>query len=442
MGAKIITASFAVILMLFSWQSKAIAADANDFKLAEAELSAAADGDLLSWYFDAMSRLPGFQSGGLTPDHKSLKFYWHGELSPDAQRIIFAAEESGRNVEIVFTKYSEQEVLMYCSKVFDALTDAGITVTGYGPSRDNSKIELRGPSLSPGNPEADLAEKIADQILPAGIKLSILEGSHTPITFESRHLDTGSPTPGGEINTNFGSCTGGLGVTRPGYGQYLLTAAHCFSYQNGQAAYISGNTNVGYSTFISTLFGAPNTSSPAGYQLDAALISYVTSGSAVDSQFFMGPNDTSTKVNFDRTGNIPWDVNMCSSGAATGLRCNISRTSGQTLNCILFQPNSTVCAKWAHVVGVSSAANQIMFGSGDSGGPIYYVSSLTAERVVVALVQGSSGGTVPCGSISYYYNPQNPSSSQCSITNGQITALWTIWQQLSNNGYTVVSNTN
>ncbi|MEY5017217.1 MAG: hypothetical protein RL431_266 [Actinomycetota bacterium] len=433
-----------VSLVLFSTGIPAAAAPtvSEHFHIADEEAASAADGALLSTYFDEMSKLPEFQNGGLTPDHKSLKFYLHGSLSPKGAEIIAAAERSGRNVELVFTRFTESEAWLAGNKLFGSLQAAGIAITGYGPSRDNATIEVLGPDLSPGNPALDIAEEISAKTLPYGMNMKASPSAEDPVTFESRHYDTGSPTPGGAILSGNRACTGGIGVRRPGIGDYILTAAHCFNYQNSQQAQIPGNPSIGISTFIPTLLGSPNTGSPADFQLDVSMVSYVSAGTYVDSSFFWGFNDTENKVSFDRTGNIPWDVNMCSSGAATGLRCNITRTSSQVLRCIDFPINSTQCLKWAHIVGVSSSANQIMFGSGDSGGPIYYVSPSTAERVAVGLVEGASGGTVSCGTANYYFNPVNPDAAQCSITNGRITALWSVWQQLSENGYEVISITN
>lgn len=110
--------------------------------LAAEEMAAATSGDLVGPYFDEMSVLPGFESGGLAEDSTDLEFYWHGELSAEAKDVIRRAEESGRTVRIVEVPYTYDEVWEYSLSLVTALEEAGVEVGGFGPNRARTAIEV------------------------------------------------------------------------------------------------------------------------------------------------------------------------------------------------------------------------------------------------------------------------------------------------------------
>jgi hypothetical protein len=405
---------------------------------AAAEAEANESGSALSPTFEELAAIPGFESGGLSEGTNDLEIYWHGPLPDAALASIARAEARGQQVTIVEVPYSYAEIWEISTRLVAALGDADIDVWAFGPNRRNDKIELSGPELSvePGLQERALA--IAAEIVPDDVKIVFTPNDSDFVTYDSRHFDSGAPTVGDQLNGT-GKCTGGLGMTRPGVGEYFLTAAHCFGYANGVSSSIPGNSATGSSTFIPTLLGSPNTASSSQFQVDAGFVSYVPSGASVDAQMFYGANNASSKVDVDATGIIPWDTTLCSSGAATGLNCNFERTTNQTRECIR-KTTSGSCNLWADVVKVDSTNDAIMFGSGDSGGPIYYLTG--GQRKVVAFVEGGDGaGTVPCGATNYYYDPSNPEYSICSTFGGRITALWTIQQELTDAGYTFTANT-
>ncbi len=219
-------------------------------------------------------------------------------------------------------------------------------------------------------------------------------------------------------------------VSNCALGLYLVTAGHCSDFQNSVTITTPGSAPSGYTTFVPTLAGDYGNPSASGYLLDAALVSYVYAGTLVDNMMYYGTSTTSSKIAVDATGNMPWGVNLCSNSAATGLRCGFERDTYQTRVCIVAV--SGTCVRYADVIKVSSTFNSIMFGSGDSGGPIYWING-SGEREIVAFVQGGEAPFVPCGSANYYDSPSSPTT--CNKINGRVTALWTINQVLFGAGY-------
>lgn len=158
-----------------------------DFVVAPEEVESAKDGAIMRDYFDEMSRLPGFQSGGLNDEHSGLEFYWHGELSDEALRIIADAEASGRTVNIIQVKYSEEQLWAYMREFTIALMQEGFNVWSYGPgTRDNFTVDYSGPELSVDPALQKRAREIAEDILPRDVTLRFVPNG-TPMTFESRH---------------------------------------------------------------------------------------------------------------------------------------------------------------------------------------------------------------------------------------------------------------
>lgn len=389
------------------------------------------DGETLGTYFDRLSVLPGFQSGGIGTGADQLEFYWHGEVPIAAWEIITEARTAGRTVDIRYVPYSYDEIWDHAIALATAADEIGIRLWGFGPNREHDAIEVIGPRVSASSDDQLALLALQGSVIPADMGIEFLSNEQ-PVVYDSRHADSGTPTPGGQI----GGCSGGIGMRRPGVGHYLLTAAHCVGFSNGVTLPIPGGNQNGVSTFVPTLNGNSTNSLSPGPLLDAALISYVQAGASVDVQMFHGPNTSSSKVDINNAGVIPWGVNMCSSGPATGLRCNFVRTSNQVRRCIVAASSTGSCLRWADIVGTESVNGTIMFGGGDSGGPIYRLAS--GSRNVVAVVQGGTGtvgvALVPCGSANYYPD------QHCSILGGRVTAVWSVRNALEDAGFTFIPN--
>ena len=106
------------------------AAVPEDF--AEYERTSLARGQLLHPYFDELSVLPGFESGGLAEGTETLEFYWHGEPPAAAREIAQRAKDEGRDLIFVQIAYSYAEIHEYSIALVTALGDAGIRSQASG----------------------------------------------------------------------------------------------------------------------------------------------------------------------------------------------------------------------------------------------------------------------------------------------------------------------
>lgn len=153
--------------------------------LAAEEMAAATSGDLVGPYFDEMSVLPGFESGGLAEDSTDLEFYWHGELSAEAKDVIRRAEESGRTVRIVEVPYSYDEVWEYSLSLVTALEEAGVEVGGFGPNRARTAIEVLVPEVGMSAGVQRTVDTLAASLLPADLDVTfITDEGMGGVTFE------------------------------------------------------------------------------------------------------------------------------------------------------------------------------------------------------------------------------------------------------------------
>jgi len=252
----------------------------------EAEANAA--GSALSPTYDELSEMEGFDSGGLLPGTTDLEIYWHGPLSPEARASIERANERGQQVHVVEVKYTSQEIWNFATSLARALEAEDIALASFGTNRANDEISLSGPVLSNDARLQEQVMTIAAKVIPDDISITFVPVELDGVTYDARHSDTGNPTIGGELDIDGSACTGGLGTNRAGYGDYLLTAAHCVDFANSVTVSIPGNSHSGYSTFTPTLVGSPNSLGASGYQVDATLVSYVYDGASIDAQMFYG----------------------------------------------------------------------------------------------------------------------------------------------------------
>lgn len=153
--------------------------------LAAEEMAAATSGDLVGPYFDEMSVLPGFESGGLAEDSTDLEFYWHGELSAEAKDVIRRAEESGRTVRIVEVPYTYDEVWEYSLSLVTELEEAGVEVGGFGPNRARTAIEVLVPEVGMSAGVQRTVDTLAASLLPADLDVTfITDEGMGGVTFE------------------------------------------------------------------------------------------------------------------------------------------------------------------------------------------------------------------------------------------------------------------
>jgi len=107
-----------------------------------------ARGSLLWPTLKKLSRMDGFVEGRFDDDDLTWSLYWHGELSAKAQKIIAAGEDDGLTIEIIYLKYTNQQLEKALIKLAGAVDrKGGIFLGSLSVSMDHKGISVSGPEL-------------------------------------------------------------------------------------------------------------------------------------------------------------------------------------------------------------------------------------------------------------------------------------------------------
>lgn len=249
---------------------------------------------------------------------------------------------------------------------------------------------------------------------------------------DSPRADTAAFDAGNAIESNGGSCSTGAVIERSGYNDYMLTAAHCVAYSNSKVVKTPAGRTVGTSSWLTTLWGANGAYNVGEITpLDAALITIADgSGGLGSTQLFQGGPNTTTKVSVAGTAALPQGTTLCVSGGSTGYRCNMTFTGTRSTLCGGYNSQGA-CSKYLYIAQVRSTNSSLIFGQGDSGGPIYYINS-GGKRLIVGIVQGfPSTAAYGCGEASHY------DFVSCTKSIGYVTEVSRVFSKLSGNGFDI-----
>ena len=131
---------------------------------------------LLLPIFDALSEQPGFQVGGLDPDQQvnGVVVHWKGELGPAAQAIVKDAQRRGIVVTVIGVSYSYDQLREIAGRLGVALSAKGIDLDGYRIGDPFDEIAVWGTDLDTSADARRVAETIAADVLPPGLRLVIV----------------------------------------------------------------------------------------------------------------------------------------------------------------------------------------------------------------------------------------------------------------------------
>lgn len=386
--------------------------------LSKSDRAGLARTQLLSPTFEELQAIDGFVDGGFKKNSQTLKVYWNGPLSAEAQDVLARAEARGLNTEVITTELSAELFDVALDQLAGDLAKAKIPFRAVGSRSDYTALTVSGPALDVSAPLRRRVADIAAQSTPE-IPVVILpwgETDDTPLAFNSRRDDEGDYNVGNVVGpTTYGGCTSGLPLYRAGYGHYLVTAAHCSEWANGTSMFNPNGRRIGTTSWVPELWG-PKFNAGSGPWVDATLIPIASPDFRTTGTMFVGSSTTSNVEFQYGAGTIPTNTSLCSSGGATGTNCGFERTGNAEITCA--NENCTMKRKTVRVDVTASDPDKIAFGEGDSGGPIYYLNA-SGHRVITALVQGGAGPYVSC---STYYS----SAAICSHYNGRVTAVSSI----------------
>lgn len=324
----------------------------------------------------------GFGSVVAHPEARGLTVYWKGAVPATVRGLLGADPQVAVTVQPA--DYTERELQAAVSRLMAtrpaASTNAAARVIAAGPRDDASglQVEVTG--------DVAVARGLAG-VRETGMPVTIEAGT---LPHEASRLNDSPPYWGGaRYSTSTGSCTTGFAVLQ-GTSTRMLSAGHC-ARAAGQDAFDGGGD----------LMGMVGTR--AGGTLDALLINASSAGRVFNND--AAGNEFTNPVlgrHFNDVGGY-----VCTSGSFSGTRCNIKITdSGLTHD---FTDSDGVVHTYSHLVKGKQQDGTNAAGNGDSGGPVFDVTSDGLSVYAKGTITGGSGSdVVPCTGV--------PSSStrQCS----------------------------
>ncbi|MEO7261758.1 MAG: trypsin-like serine protease [Jatrophihabitantaceae bacterium] len=198
----------------------------------------------------------------------------------------------------------------------------------------------------------------------------------------SRDADT-SPYYGGAVTVGNKGCTDGFSMYATGNtARFMLTAAHCSGFLDGQAVYTGAGEYMGATDFIHELYDQT-----PSYDLGVIRLG---TGKTNDGRIYNTDTNSVPIVGYAANG-IPAGGNYCISGAVGTPNCNL--ISGSQAFVQAGGPRG-----W-YVINMTTKAGATgpIVCEGDSGGPIYYSNS---SGYIAAGIQ--SVGYGPDGATCFY----------------------------------------
>lgn len=296
----------------------------------------------------------------------TLVVWWKGEPPAEVREEIERQQaEHGITIELAESRYSQRELQEVADSIADSW-DSYPGLVGVGPAVDGSGLLVG--VTEPGQGEKyGLAVDATFQQMPTVTQLS--------------RRDDSAPWWGGGVTraavAGAATCSTGFPVyRRQWYGETsrgILTAAHC-----------SPGGNVPFNDGVGQRIGIAEASTYLPWA-DALYIKTSSQGRIFDGG--VGVGEFSKPV-VGTNGNLPGQF-VCTTGAATGVHCNIS-IQWTNFYHFLFPSGRLVLSSVAFQVNGGIAA-----GSGDSGGPVFELTADPSKTRAVGMITGG-WGQVPC----------------------------------------------
>ncbi|MER5215440.1 hypothetical protein ABT063_34090 [Streptomyces sp. NPDC002838] len=312
----------------------------------------------------------GFAGDRIDTAANTVTLYWHGALPQQVSKAVKQIGRSGITVEVREAKYTLDQLLQETDRLAAVGSVNGATITSVGPRPDGNGVEV---AVETDGEPTSRSRASLDAALTENVDLDITQG--VAPRQASRLADT-PPYWGGAYATQHnssgtatGACTTGFGVAgNNGAARYILTAAHC-----GGTTWRTGTGNT-----IGTVLSGKDPGRDAELVLGNI-------GNAVYEGPSIADGDTNsgrpvTSGSSSRVGD-----SICQGGAYSGSICGYTVAAvNQTITIGGF---GTV----TNMVRVEAANRASGIGNGDSGGPVYTISSSGAgvARGIISAYDGS-----------------------------------------------------
>lgn len=332
------------------------------------------------------SKYPGYIDGGVNYLSRSVELYWRGDVPAEVQAFTSRMVKDQVGLTIIPVPYTRTELEAATKTVVQAVIADGIGLTTIRPALMKGEITFAGPKLSTDKKLQARVREIAAGLV-GDIPITFIPNEVGSDLADTRLNDHSPYKAGGRLYAGDGSgCSSGLPVTS-GSDHYLMTAAHCADYDNGSMFSTGAHVNLHVNMWTKTLYGTTTGGDPyGGPRFDATLIQV----SNVTAKTFLGDRDSGTTGAINGYDPWPASTTACMSGSYNGNNCGILRTASD-VELIPVQGFYS----WVGRASAPFPSTSWIWGSGDSGGPIYRVQG--GLRKVVGLVKGEPGlSSAPC----------------------------------------------
>jgi hypothetical protein len=300
------------------------------------------------------------------------RYYVYATQRPIALSAMSAHAHSA-GISLVFrpAKHSVKQLQQVAEKLAQLLHPTG--AVSIELATDGSGLRIKSGNLK----RAPIAVLAAVRQLSATTGVDIASSANVEVMqVASRDADT-SPYYGGAVTVvGAEQCTDGFSMYATGStARFMLTAAHCSGFLDGQAVYTGAGAYMGTTDFIHELYDQT-----PSYDLGVIRLG---SGQTNSGRFYNTDTNSVPVVGYAANG-IPAGGNYCVSGAVGTPNCNLISGAQQFVQ-------STNAPRGWYVITMTlkaGAAGPIIC-KGDSGGPVYFSNS--SGYIAAGIVSGGYG---------------------------------------------------
>ncbi|WP_432824243.1 hypothetical protein [Dactylosporangium sp. CA-092794] len=316
----------------------------------------------------------GFGAIVADPEQRKLQVYWKGTV-PAPVEHLFGQLRADVPVEVRPARYSAAELRGEMDRLLADPAAQPLRISSVAPLADASGLHIGVERTATVAAQATAAAAVR-------VPVQWEYEARTALAADRWH-DTAPFWGGSMIESNIGTCTSGFAVSVGGQ-KRLLTAGHCV---DGQDLIATGSTQF--------TFGEPRQN--IGFvQSKDALRDVATFQANSDGKIYTGPNTANTSffahvvgTQESFKGNF-----VCVSGALSGAQCPDVKV---TLVDESF--TTTTGQRFEHMVRAESQSHSAVGGNGDSGAPVYVVTTGAFNVLAMGTFSATRTGPafdVPC----------------------------------------------
>jgi hypothetical protein len=330
--------------------------------------------------------------------NRRLYVYWAGAAPNELSVLQAEARKAGISLLVTRAPFSERQLMAAANRLGTIAQSEGLSLEielsaeGSGLTVSYKGLRTAAEAKATRTPaQSQILNAIAAVRSKTGVAITV-QDAHIPAaatrTWADR-INDWSPFWGGAVTaTGGGRCTDAFSMYATGApARFMLTAAHCSGFLDGQVVTNGVGQRMGVTDFIHELFDdAPR------YDLGVVRLD---SGLGNQPRVYRNQTTADGLVIKGMSKGIPANATYCVSGAVGVPNCNLI-SGGQVLLCD--QPRlPTPFNRCIYFISFGSTTGGATICSGDSGGPVYFTNSTGVIAAgVVSAGDPRADDTGPC----------------------------------------------